>query len=385
MSRSARLAMIDRVLREAPAHELAEVAAALLREHFAALRVEFYLADLRFVLLGPVLDPEADPVPVVGTEVGRAFREQRPTGGTSPAEIHRFLPMTVRGEPVGVLEVVLPAESAPHDLADVELVAQSTAHALLLADVATDRYRRVRRPRALTLAAEMQWQLLPVRAVSGAGFSLAGQLEPAYAVRGDNFDWAQDGAQLTIAVTNGMGESVEAATLTTLAITALRNARRGGAGIADQAMLTDQAIWAQHGGTHHVSTLLLELDVGTGRCLAVDAGSPQLWRIRADEVQRVHLDEQLPLGMAEETVYEVQSFWLEPGDRLVVLSDGVYDAVIGGTTYSERSLRRTLLAGRVLPPAQALRVLLSDLRVFLQDHELDDDAVAVFLDWTGNE
>ena len=48
------------------------------------------------------------------------------------------------------------------------------------------------RTQRLTLAAEMQWELLPGRSRIRPSFSLAGQLEPAYAVRGDSFDWADD-------------------------------------------------------------------------------------------------------------------------------------------------------------------------------------------------
>ncbi|CAM5736476.1 phosphatase [Streptomyces badius] len=41
----------------------------------------------------------------------------------------------------------------------------------------------------------------------------------------------------------------------------------------------------------------------------------------------MELEAQLPLGMFEESQYTVQEFQVEPGDRLLLLSDGVYDAV----------------------------------------------------------
>lgn len=180
-----------------------------------------------------------------------------------------------------------------------------------------------------------------------------------------------------------MGESVTAALLTTLAITALRNARRGRADLRDQAMLADQAIWAQHAGAQCVSTLLLELDVDSGWVTAIDAGSPRIWRVRGQTVERVELEAQLPLGMFDGTEYELKSFRLEPGDRLFVLTDGIYDAVVQDRNYTLTSLDRVLRASRFLAPMEAVRAVLSDLRVFLQDHELDDDAVAVCIDWLG--
>ena len=110
----------------------------------------------------------------------------------------------------------------------------------------------------------MQWELLPGRSRIRPSFSLAGQLEPAYAVRGDSFDWSDDGDRLWLSAVNGSGEGVAAALLTSLATHALRNARRAGLGLADQAALADQAIYAQHRGEQHLSVLLMELDLRLG-------------------------------------------------------------------------------------------------------------------------
>jgi serine phosphatase RsbU (regulator of sigma subunit) len=108
-----------------------------------------------------------------------------------------------------------------------------------------------------------------------------------------------------------------------------------------------------------------------------------LLRVRAGDVSRVGLDAQLPLGMFESTVYAEQTFRLEPGDRLIVLSDGVHDSRYGDGRYSEQGrLRRTLLGTRGLPPAEAVRAVLADHGVFRRGAPLDDDAAVVCLDWS---
>ena len=383
VSKPTRSAEVDRALNDAGADEVVEVLRAVLRDRYGAYEIELFLVDLRLVMLHPVLDGGERTIQVAGTPAGRAYCDQAPVveieGGTTV--LH--LPVSVHGDRLGVLRVHLPGEAADETRAELEEIAEKAARALFTADFVTDRYRRARRPRRLTLAAEMQWQLLPLRAMHTERYRLAGQLEPAYAVRGDNFDWVQDGESLTVAVTNGMGESLTAAMLTTLVITAMRNARRSGASLVDQAVLADQALWSHHAGEQYVSTLLMQLDLGTGRVLAIDAGSPRIWRVREEEVTPVELEAQLPLGMLEGTEYEVQEFRLDPGDRLFVLSDGIYGAVLNDRNYSTSSLRRTLRSSRLLPPGEAIRALMSDLRVFLQDHDLDDDAVAVCIDWPG--
>ncbi len=72
----------------------------------------------------------------------------------------------------------------------------------------------------------MQWQLLPARSCARTEYSIGAQLEPAYAIHGDNFDWASTAQSLILTITNGMGEGIEASLLTNLAVNALRNARR---------------------------------------------------------------------------------------------------------------------------------------------------------------
>ncbi len=135
--------------------------------------------------------------------------------------------MTVRGERLGILTVRLPQPlSTPGVALDLAHAADLLGHEILVAERDTDLYQRARRTSRLTLAAEMQWQLLPARACTAAEFAIGAQLEPAYAIHGDNFDWAADADELTVAVTNGMGEGIQASLLTNLAVNALRNARR---------------------------------------------------------------------------------------------------------------------------------------------------------------
>jgi serine phosphatase RsbU (regulator of sigma subunit) len=379
----------DRYLRtqtamfEAPAHALVDHFAAALREHYAATRVGVLLADFQLTVLCPVLDGAAA-VPVTGTPAGQAFVNRRVIVAAAPGGVRVTLPVAVRGDALGVLEVDLAEPPDEATAAELMSLATALAHDLRAADVATDRYQLARRRNRLTLAAEMQWRMLPGRSCSGPEFSLAGQLEPAYAVRGDNFDWAAEADHLLVTVTNGHGDGVEAAMLTLLAVTALRNARAATARLADQAALADQAVFAQYGGRRHLSTLLLRIDLATGVVSAVDAGSPMLLRLRGDELSRLTLDAQLPLGMFESTVYVEQTFPVEPGDRLIVLSDGVHEISYGGGRYSEEGrLRQTVLGTRRLPPAEAVRAVLADHGVFRQGAPLDDDAAVVCLDWSG--
>ncbi|WP_181796569.1 PP2C family protein-serine/threonine phosphatase [Streptomyces sp. WELS2] len=385
-----RFVAVERALRTAAPHALLDATRAVLMEQYGAEDVELFMADYGLSVLQPVTvppnAPEPVPVPVHNSPAGRAFGSQRPyceDGRDGRARLH--LPVSVRGDRLGVLSVTLPGGEAVRrweaELADV---ADVLGHEVIVAERDTDLYLQARRKDRLTLAAEMQWQLLPGRSCSRQEYELGAQLEPAYAIFGDNFDWSATADHLMLYVTNGMGEGIEAALLTNLAINALRNARRAGISIADQAALADQAVYAHYRGRCYLSVLMFDFDLATGRASVVDAGSPRLLRLRDGTVEHVTFDAQLPLGMFEETDYVAQDFHVRPGDRLVFVSDGVHDvASPKGEAYGDAALARAIHATRLLPAAEVPRAILRELTGHRGKSVPDDDALVVCLDWHG--
>ncbi|MFF7550010.1 PP2C family protein-serine/threonine phosphatase [Streptomyces canus] len=378
----------ERALRTAAPHELLDAIRAVLIEQYGAEDVELFMADYSLTVLQPVsaLPYTLEPVSVHNSPAGRAFGSQQPyreEGRNGRTRLH--LPVSVRGDRLGVLSLTLADGDAAHrwesELADI---ADVLGHEVVVAERDTDVYLQARRKDRLTLAAEMQWQLLPGRACSRPEYDLGAQLEPAYAIFGDNFDWSATADHLMLYVTNGMGEGIEASLLTNLAINALRNARRAGLSIADQAALADQAVYAHYRGHCYLSVLMFDFDLATGRASVVDAGSPQLLRLRGGTVERVAFDAQLPLGMFEETDYMAQEFHVEPGDRLVFVSDGVHAvASPKGEAYGEAALARAIHSTRLLPAAEVPRAILRELTGHRGEALPDDDALIVCLDWRG--
>ncbi|MFE9904545.1 PP2C family protein-serine/threonine phosphatase [Streptomyces achromogenes] len=383
-----RFVAAERALRAAAPDALLGATRAVLTEQYGAEDVELFLADYGLTVLQPVSDPPhtLEPVPVHNSPAGRAFGSQRPYcegGRDGRARLH--LPVSVRGDRLGVLSVTLPGGEAVRRFeAELADLADVLGREVLVAERDTDLYLRARRKDRLTLAAEMQWQLLPGRSCSRSEYELGAQLEPAYAIFGDNFDWSATADRLMLYVTNGMGEGIEASLLTNLAINALRNARRAGISIADQAALADQAVYAHYRGRCYLSVLMFDFDLATGRAGVVDAGSPRLLRLRDGTVEHVTFDAQLPLGMFEETDYVAQEFQVRPGDRLVFVSDGVHAvASPKGEAYGDAALARAIHSTRLLPAAEVPRAILRELTGHRGESVPDDDALVVCLDWHG--
>ena len=385
---------IDKALRSAKPDRLVETLDAFLRDAHGAKNNTVWLADYKLSALAPIGIAvehlhESEAQLAAAT---RAFASQSPVLETRDGHVETrlHLPVTAWGERIGVLTVHLDRDRAAAERASLQDLTEALAVALQSAERRTDRYHVVRRRRRLTMAAEMQWDLLPARGYEQTGVALAGQLEPAYAVSGDHFDWSINGDWLTVTALNGMGAGLDAAVLTALTVNAMRNARRsvstGQAGhgdLADQAVLAADAIYSQYGGTRYVATLLLALHTITGELRMVDAGSPRMVLVRGGQMRDVVLDPQLPLGMFGDTRYTEEVKHLRPGDRLFIVSDGVHAATgLNEAAYGERELGRAIRSTRLQPPAEAIGSVMRSLHDYHADAELVDDALVVCLDWS---
>lgn len=377
----------------APAGSVLEVLADVLAEHLRATEVELLLVDYGLRLLravprsgsaGPTAEMDVD-----GTVAGRVFTSGRlATGAVGPDGVTVHLPVTVRGDRRGVLRLRLPSPPDASERAELSDLGVLVGHALAAAERDTDVFDRAAGGRRLSLAAEMQWQMLPGRYCRGAEFTVAGQLEPAYAVGGDSFDWSCAANQLQVVVCDGTTEGTRAAMLTHLGVTALRNARRIGCDLPEQARLADQAVYAHHRGERFLPTLLLRFDFDAGRAWAIDAGSPLLFRQRGSAadgsgLERIELEQQLPLGMFDGTDYVAQEFPVERGDRLLVVTDGLHDAepAPGIGRFGEVGLPAVSAASRGLPVDEAARRILRQLTDHQAEAGLGEDALVLCIDW----
>ncbi|MER5478365.1 PP2C family protein-serine/threonine phosphatase [Streptomyces sp. NPDC002734] len=385
-----RFVAAERALRRAEPHALLDAVRGVLTAQYDALDVELFMADYGLSVLQPVsvLPHTLEPVSVHNSPAGRAFGSQQPyCEAARDGRVRLHLPVSVRGDRLGVLTVTLPDDDAVRRWEEeLTEIAEVLGHEVVVAERDTDLFMQARRKDRLTLAAEMQWHLLPGRACARSEYELGAQLEPAYAIFGDNFDWSATADRLTLYVTNGMGEGIEASLLTNLAISALRNARRAGIEIDDQAALADHAVYSHYQGRCYLSVLMLDFDLATGRARVVDAGSPQVLRLRDGVVEHMSFDAQLPLGMFEETDYVAQEFQVIPGDRLIFVSDGVHAvASPKGEAYGDAALSGAIQSSRLLPAAEVPRAILRELTGHRGKRLPDDDALIVCLDWHGRQ
>jgi len=161
----------------------------------------------------------------------------------------------------------------------------------------------------------------------------------------------------------------------------MRNVRRAGEGPVAQITGADRQLVERYGGDLFVTGLAMRVDLTDGTIEAVNAGHPQPWRVRDGQASQVELSPQLPMGLFEATSYRPQELRLEPGDRLVIVTDGVLEAGAPGPEFGEERLAGMLLATAALTPHQCVAEILRTLRSYAV--KMHDDATVVCLDWLG--
>src|SRR5512133_3781975 len=354
----------------APPVAAVDVLAAALAEAIGAREVSFLIADFSgrsLIRLGHsggegalrLQGKEtAERVPLVGTPHGRALAAQAVEVIVEDGGARLFAPVTSRGEAVGVLELGLEDFPVEQTVADVALAAHFLAYVVIANRRYTDLFEWGQRSVPLSLAAEIQHRLLPGAFTCEAGqFTLAAWLQPAGEIGGDTFDLSLERDTLHVSLTDAMGHTMDAALLATVLVGALRNARRRGVELAEQARLANDALAEQAGESQFVTGLLVRIDLANATAGIVNAGHPSPLRLRAGQVEHVPLEADPPFGLQSGGGYRVQVLPLEVGDRLMFVTDGM--------------LAREAVQHLTQAVLQA------------SGGQLRDDATALCLDWHG--
>jgi hypothetical protein len=355
-----------------------EVFGELMARSLGARDVSFLIADLSGQSLIRLGDgPErTETVPLRGTPHGRALAEQRvltEEGGT-----RLLAPVSSRGEAVGILELELDAPPDAPTLAAVASAAHALAYILIANRRFTDLYEWGQRSRPLSLEAEIQHRLLPASYTCEAGqFTLAGWLEPAGDVGGDTFDFSLERDTLHLSMTDAMGHTLDAALLATVLVGALRNARRRGVGLAEQARLGDEALTSYALGRGFVTGQLVRVDLPSGTARIVNAGHPPPIRIRDGHAEQLELRADTPFATRLVGEYRVQELELRAGDRFLFLTDGILER--NAAAVDVLSL---MTACRHLHAREAVQQLTRAV-VEACGGELRDDATVLCFDWHG--
>lgn len=360
---------------------------------FGASDVVVYLVDFAQTTLEPLPDrsthAEIAKSEAVGTTMaGRAFVDQRPTWVERSEGVRLWAPILEGSDRTGVLAVTVPEATDDIVLACEEL---GLFAGYLIATQArtTDVYNLHRRRRSLSLAASMQWDLLPPLVLRTDRMTVAALLEPAYEVGGDCFDYALNEPVLDLGVFDPVGHGVASALIAALNVGSYRHDRRRGQSLEQMHANMDLTMGRQFPDPTFATGQLARVDLDTGELTWTNAGHPLPMLIRGGRViGQLDCPATLPWGLgsfAPATPSPVATEALEPGDSVLFYTDGVIEAHLPGK--EEFGVERLAdLTGQhasdQLEPEEIVRRLVRSLLEH-QDDRLTDDATLVLFKWNG--
>lgn len=345
-----------------------------------------YLADLQQHVLMPFTDrKDVGPLTVDATLAGRAFQAFEMQTQEADDGQRIWLPLVLGSDRIGVLCVTLEGDD-PALLAQLRVLATTAATMLASKSAYGDTLVRLRRVGPIGLAAEMQYSLLPPLSFASREVTVAAALEPCYNVAGDTIDYSVDAGRTSVGVFDGMGHGLHSAQCAALTVAAYRNARRGDKSLANIFETIDETLQESLGGEAFTTAVIAELDTASGMLSWVNAGHPEPLLLRAGKhVKSLYVEPRPPLGLGDLNCDElaVGTEQLEPGDLILIFTDGVVEArspdgdFFGTERLADLVLRH--LAGG-LPAAETMRRVVRQL-LDHQGGQLSDDATLLLLEW----
>lgn len=255
------------------------------------------------------------------------------------------------------------------------------------ADLQEQRLQSAQAAGELSAARTIQLGMLP-RPEALDGLSEAARIdaliEPARSIGGDFYDAIQlDGDRVCVLVGDVTGKGVPAALFMALSKALTKSVLlRDGHDLGAAVTRLNDEIARDNGEDMFVTMLVAVLDTGTGAVELCCAGHEDPWIVRASgAVEPLRPDGGPPLAVAPGFSYVADRFPLEPGDSIVIVSDGITEAQSpdGGFFGKERIAAILARWAERRDAATVSAMLLEEVRLFEAGADATDDLTVLVL------
>jgi sigma-B regulation protein RsbU (phosphoserine phosphatase) len=259
-------------------------------------------------------------------------------GQPTPARALLAVPLKVDGQVTGMFAAsdVLPGRvwSRHH----VQLLSIIASHSAIVIEKARlrmeaekaerNRLEQLALEKELELAHDIQMGLVPDAPLAAGPWQIEGRLIPAHQVGGDFFDYFElDGERAGLVIADVAGKGVPAALLVSIVQSALREITVFPLTPCQVVERLNRTVLRYSAAGKFVTMFYGELDHARGRLRYVNAGHvyPRLRRA-AGGVEMLAVGGR-PIGMFDDSTYEMAEVALAPGDALLLFTDGIPDAL----------------------------------------------------------
>jgi len=238
--------------------------------------------------------------------------------------------------------------------------------------------RRELQEQELEQAREIQKSLMPKEIPQIGGFEIDGAWEPARVVGGDYFDVIRlSENKLGICIADVVGKSVSAALLMANVQATVRAFAHELTSPAALCGRVNSVLSASIGTGKFVTFFYAVLDARNRSMHYTNAGHLLPILIRADSTRHELKNGGAVLGVFPDWTYENSQLQLEPGDRLLLFTDGITEAGPGGDEeFGEERLVKSACECISHSAGEIKSRILADAKEFC-DQQLRDDATII--------
>jgi serine phosphatase RsbU (regulator of sigma subunit) len=271
------------------------------------------------------------------------------------------------------------------DLDVLAAVASQAAISIQNASLLESLLERERLNRELKIAEQVQKRFLPQSVPTIPGYEFFAFYQPTYQVGGDYYDFVPLSAdRIAIALGDVAGKGVAAALMMAKFSGDTRSCIQIENSPAPTAARLNGLLCAAGIDDKFITLGLCVLDIPARKLTLTSAGHTPLIIRRADgRAEEVGKEVSgVPLGIMDDSTYEQTEVQLDPGDVVVMYSDGVTDARSPGEElYDSQANHRLLkrIAQTAGSPVDVGRAILQDIREFSAGHSQADDITMVCL------
>jgi sigma-B regulation protein RsbU (phosphoserine phosphatase) len=274
-------------------------------------------------------------------------------------------------------------EGAVHGISiDLHFYAGLILLVVLMLEVAD----RVVMKRDLEIARDIQSWLLPTQPPQIQGLEMAFATRPANTVAGDYYDAfartpGSNETQFLLAIADVAGKSIPAALLMATFQASLKTLSATQCSLSTLvANLNQYACTNSQGGLRFTTAFIAEFDPTTRVLNYINAGHNTPILKRASGVIERLTNGGLPLGIMAESAYETGSQVLQPGDWLIIFTDGLVEAENSARgEYGEARLLTVLDSNDIKSPQDLLHSIMADLDAFVGTAPQHDDVTCILI------
>jgi sigma-B regulation protein RsbU (phosphoserine phosphatase) len=298
-----------------------------------------------------------------------------------------MIPLVYQNQVIGSMNLGEKKSGKPFNREDIELLrtlAHQGAVAIENARLFQENLEKQRMEEELNIARDLQMSMLPATCPEIQGFKIAASSTPAREVGGDFYDFIEIGdGRAGVVVADVTGKSVSGALVMSASRSVFRMLSEVEMSVSESMMRANRRLKQDVKTGMFVALLFAVLNSEDKTLTLCSAGQTQPIHLSAKTGEAMLVETEgdtFPLGILEDASYEETRLQLEPGDRVLLYTDGIVEAMNGQEEiFGFERLLDTVNRAASMSAEELLQEILGKVNEFSGDAPQHDDLTLIVM------